>query len=112
VTPTPATTPATALAITLTPDLLTRWLVFIVIAALAGLLIEVLRGGVMPLGWMGGIGAGLLGAWLGAEIVAARIAIAPQIALDGVPLLPAIGGALILTLCFSLLGGTRRRGYY
>jgi uncharacterized membrane protein YeaQ/YmgE (transglycosylase-associated protein family) len=110
--PAPTPTPGPALTIALTPDLLTRWLVLLLIAALAGLLIEVLRGGAMPLGPLGGIAAGLLGAWLGAEILAAQVALAPQIAFDGVPLVPAAIGALVLALGLSLLGGSRHRGYY
>ena len=110
--PTPATTAPPALLIALTPDLLTRWLVLLFIAAVAGLLVEVVRGGVMPLGPLGGIGAALLGAWVGAEILAAQVALAPQLAFDGVPLVPAAVGALVLALGFSLLGGSRRRGYY
>ena len=112
---TPPTTPAAsnaALTIALTPDLLTRWLVLLFIAAVAGLLVEVVRGGVMPLGALGGIGAGLVGAWVGAEMLAAQIAIAPQLAFDGVPLVPAALGALVLALALSLLGGNQRRGYY
>ena len=110
--PTPTPVPGAALTIALTPDLLTRWLVLLLIAAVAGLLVEVVRGGVMPLGPLGGLGAGLLGAWVGAEILAAQIALAPQLAFDGVPLVPAALGALGLALGFSLLGGNRRRGYY
>lgn len=110
--PTPTPAPPTALTIALTPDILTHWLVLILIAALAGLIVEVLRGGAMPLGWVGGVGAGLLGAWLGVEMLATRVAIAPQLAFDGVPLVPAAIGALVLAFVLSLLGGNRRRGYY
>jgi uncharacterized membrane protein YeaQ/YmgE (transglycosylase-associated protein family) len=112
VTPPATPTAGAAVTIALTPDLLTRWLVLLFIAAVAGLLVEVLRGGVMPLGPLGGIGAGLLGAWVGAELLAAQVALAPQIAFDGVPLVPAAAGALVVALGVSLLGGNRRRGYY
>ncbi len=117
----PAATPtvtATATAapgsvtIALNPTDLTHWLVLLIIAALVGLVVEVLRGGAVPLGPLGGIGAALIGAWLGADLLYPRYPILPPIAFDGVALIPAVLGALILGFLFGMLGGSRKRGYY
>ncbi len=113
VTPTVPVTPAPgSVTIALTPTDLTHWLVLLIIAALVGLVIEVLRGGAVPLGPLGGIGAALIGAWLGADLLHPHYPILPQPAFDGVALIPAILGALILGFLFGLLGGSRKRGYY
>jgi uncharacterized membrane protein YeaQ/YmgE (transglycosylase-associated protein family) len=119
VTPLPAVTPTTlaapgtgAVTIALTPTDLTHWLVLLIIAALAGLVVEVVRGGAVPLGPLGGIGAALIGAWLAADLLHPRYPVLPQPAFDGVALIPAVVGALILVLLFGMLGGSsRRRGY-
>jgi uncharacterized membrane protein YeaQ/YmgE (transglycosylase-associated protein family) len=101
-----------AVTIALTPTDLTHWLVLLIIAAVVGLLVEVVRGGAVPLGPLGGIGAALIGAWLAADLLHPRYPILPQPAFDGVALVPAVVGALILGFLFGLLGGSpRRRGY-
>jgi len=41
-----------------------------------------------------------------------RFPLLPQPALEGVALIPACVGALIVGLLWGLLGGRRRRGYY
>lgn len=115
-TPTPPPVVATpapgAVTIALTPTDLTHWLVLLIIAAVVGLLVEVVRGGAVPLGPLGGIGAALIGAWLAADLLHPRYPILPQPAFDGVALVPAVVGALILGFLFGLLGGSpRRRGY-
>lgn len=115
-TPTPPPVVATpapgAVTIALTPTDLTHWLVLLIIAAVVGLLVEVVRGGAVPLGPLGGIGAALIGAWLAADLLHPRYPILPQPVFDGVALVPAVVGALILGFLFGLLGGSpRRRGY-
>lgn len=112
-TPTALAAPGSgAVTIALTPTDLTHWLVLLIIAALVGLVVEVVRGGAVPLGPLGGIGAALIGAWLAADLLHPRYPILPQPAFDGVALVPAVVGALILGFLFGLLGGSpRRRGY-
>jgi uncharacterized membrane protein YeaQ/YmgE (transglycosylase-associated protein family) len=124
VTPTPPTpgpaasltpAPASSLTFALTPADLTHWVLLLLIAALAGLLVEVLRGGAVPGGPLGGIAAALLGAWLGADLLYPRLPPLAQPLLDNVALIPAAGGALIVAYVFSLLAGNsgrRRRGFY
>ena len=111
-TPTPGpVSPSITLAFN--PTDLTHALVLLVIAALCGLIVAVLRGGAMPLGPLGGIGAALVGAWLGADQLTPRLPPIAQPTFDGVAIVPAIIGALLVAFVFSLLAGSqRRRGYY
>src|SRR5437667_4053483 len=111
ITPTPGTGANAPLTIALSSADLSHWLVLLLIAALAGRVIALLRGGAMPLGWVGGIGAALIGAWIGAELVAARVALAPQFNFDGVALVPAALGALVVAFVASLLTRASRSRY-
>ncbi|HMA36947.1 MAG TPA: hypothetical protein VKY74_21005 [Chloroflexia bacterium] len=100
------------MTITLNPNEAGHWLVLLLIAALAGLAVEVVRGGGLPLGFVGEIAAAALGAWIGGDLVQAHIVIMPQPAFQGVALVPAIVGALIIGFLWGLLGGRRRQRYY
>lgn len=86
-----------------------HWLVLLLIAALAGLLVELIRGGAIPLRFVGEIAFAFLGAWLGGDLLPGRITLPPQPVVDGVALIPAAIGALLVGLLWGLLGGRRRR---
>jgi uncharacterized membrane protein YeaQ/YmgE (transglycosylase-associated protein family) len=96
---------------TLTIDMaaVSHWAVLLVIAALAGLLVELARGGGMPLGFVGCIAAALVGAWVFSDLLHPRFPIIPQPTIDNVPLVPAAIGALIAAILWGLLGGRSRR---
>ncbi len=98
---------------TLTIDLSNtgHWLVLLLIAALAGLLVEVIRGGAIPLTFVGEIIFAFAGAWVGGDLLARYLPGLAQPQLDGVALLPAIAGALVVGFLWGSLGGRRRRGY-
>jgi uncharacterized membrane protein YeaQ/YmgE (transglycosylase-associated protein family) len=85
-----------------------HWLVLLLIAALAGLVVELLRGGAIPLGFVGEIVSAFIGAWIGGDLLQPRIALAPTPALEGVALVPAAIGALLVGFLWGLLGGRRR----
>lgn len=89
-----------------------HWLVLVLIAALAGLLVELLRGGAIPLSFVGEILLAFVGAWLGSDLLAPRLPGLAQPAFDNVALIPAVIGALVVGLLWGMLGGRRRRRYY
>ena len=91
-------------------DLL-HWLVLIIVAALCGLVIELLRGGAVPLGWLGGIGSALVGAWIGAEILPGRLPLPSEPAFEGVPLISTVLAALVVAFLFTLLVRSPQRRY-
>ncbi len=80
--------------LSLVPHLLMAGLV----GALAGAIVR----GSLPWGWVGAVLAGLLGSWLGTRLVGT---LGPVI--FGVPLIPALVGALVLALGISVLGRLR-----
>ncbi len=71
-------------------------------AGLVGALADAVVPGRLPWGWIGAILAGLVGSWLGTQIIGH---VGPS--LFGVPIIPGFVGALILAFALSLL--TRRR---
>ncbi len=89
-----------------------HWLVLVLIAALAGLLVELLRGGQIPLRFVGELVFAGIGAWIGSDLLAARLNILLQPTFEGVALVPAAGGALLIGLLWGLLGGRGNRRSY
>lgn len=94
---------------------LTHLLVLLIVGALAGLIGERLVSRGMPFGLLGAIVAGLVGAWLMVDIL--HLVIAPELSIEGIPLLSAIIGAAIVVLLLSLAAGrgafgSRRWGRY
>jgi len=74
------------------------FVLMLLVAALVGFTADALVPGKhIVTGWLGAMGAGLIGSWLGTLLVGR---VGPQ--LLGVPLLPALVGALILILATSL----------
>jgi len=89
---------------------LTHLLVLLLVGAVAGLIGERLVGRGMPGGLIGAIVAGLVGAWLMVDVL--NIMLAHELSLAGIPVLPAILGAAIVVLLFSLVaGGSFARGW-
>jgi uncharacterized membrane protein YeaQ/YmgE (transglycosylase-associated protein family) len=89
-------------------------LVLVLIAALVGVVVELVRGGSIPLGFVGELLAAGIGAWIGSDLVAARLSLLTDPAYEGVALVPAVAGALIIGLLWGFLGGRgrQRERYY
>jgi len=88
-----------------------HWLVLVLIAALAGLVVELVRGGAIPLTFIGELIFAFIGAWIGSDVLAPRVAGLGGPVFDGVALIPAAGIALLVGLLWGMLGGRRRRYY-
>lgn len=74
-------------------------LLMLLVAALVGFAADALiPGRQIEHGWLGAMGAGLVGSWLGTLMIGR---VGPV--LMGVPLLPALVGALVLVLIVSFL---------
>jgi uncharacterized membrane protein YeaQ/YmgE (transglycosylase-associated protein family) len=82
---------------------LTHLLVLLLVGAIAGLIGERLVGRGMPGGLVGAIVAGLVGAWLMVDVL--HLVVAPELSIEGIPVLSAILGAAIVVFLFSLVSG-------
>ena len=78
-------------------------LVLLLLGAIAGLIGERLVRRSMPGGLIGAIVAGLVGAWLMVDVL--HLVLAPELSLEGIPVLSAILGAAIVVFLFSLVAG-------
>lgn len=89
----------------LTVDDLPRVFVMLILAAAFGYLSDLLAGGRVPLGFVGAILFGLLGAWLAADVVRPRVpfALPEEPVFDGVTLVTAGIGAFVLSLTWCVL---------
>ena len=87
---------------------LTHLLVLLIVGAVVGLVAERLTKTALPYGWIGAIVAGLVGAWLMVDVL--KIVIAPSLSIEGIPLISALIGAVIVLLAFSLILGGGRFG--
>lgn len=76
----------------------------IIIGAVIGIIGSAIVGRDMPGGWIGNIIGGLLGAWLGGNLLGSW---GPHVA--GMAVLPAIIGAVIVVFIISLIIGSSRR---
>ena len=98
---------------TVTSDDLPRLFVMLILAAVLGYLAVVIAGGRVPLGALGSIGFGLLGAWVASDLLRPRIpfALTTEPQMDGVRLVTAGLGAFLFSLAWCLLTArlTRRR---
>ena len=65
--------------------------VTLVVAAIVGVIADRIVPGELPYGWLGAIGAGLLGSWLGSMMLGR---VGPTI--GGIPIVSALLGAVIL----------------
>lgn len=75
------------------------FLMMLLVAALVGLAAEALvPGKQLEHGWLGATGAGLVGSWLGSHLLGT---VGPV--LMGVPLIPALVGAVLVCVLVSML---------
>ncbi|AKT36471.1 GlsB/YeaQ/YmgE family stress response membrane protein [Chondromyces crocatus] len=79
-------------------------LVTLAVAAAVGWLADRIVPGDLPYGWLGAIGAGLLGSWLGTLLIGP---LGPRIA--GIPVISALIGATILAFGVELFQKRRSR---
>jgi uncharacterized membrane protein YeaQ/YmgE (transglycosylase-associated protein family) len=83
-------------------------ILFLIIAAVVGIIAEYIVGWRLPLGIVGAVIAGIVGAWLMTRVI--QISGIPDITIWGVPLIRAILGAIILVALWHLVtGGFGRR---
>ncbi|MGB8345383.1 MAG: hypothetical protein WCD86_10895 [Ktedonobacteraceae bacterium] len=90
----------------------TGLIVYLIIAAIIGLIAEFLVGWRLPFGIIGAIIAALVGIWLVTNVI--QISISGDPVIDGVPIITSLIGAIILVAVWHLLTAPlwRRRGRY
>lgn len=76
----------------------------LIIGAVIGALASVIANRDMPLGWVGNIIGGLVGAWLGQAVLGSW-----GLHVAGMAIFPAIIGAIVVVLITSWLFGRRKR---
>lgn len=89
------------------------FLIYLLIAAIVGIIAEFVVGWRMPLGIIGAIIAGLIGVWLMTQVLV--ISGLGDVYLDGVPLIRAVIGAIVLIAIWHALtyrSWSGRRRYY
>ncbi|HLG77755.1 MAG TPA: transglycosylase [Ktedonobacteraceae bacterium] len=89
------------------------FLVYLLVAAIVGIIAEFIVGWRMPFGIIGAIIAGLIGVWLMTQVLI--ISGLGDVYLDGVPLIRAVIGAIILIAIWHALtyrSWSGRRRYY
>jgi len=87
---------------------LIQLLLMLFMAGLVGWLADLAIPGRLPYGWLGAIAAGLVGSWLGTLLIG-HVGPSPF----GIPIIPALVGAIILAVGLELAGKAlgRRRAY-
>src|ERR1700687_3809343 len=78
-------------------------IVLIVIAAVCGLIAERVIGRSLPFGWIGATVAGVVGGWRVVGVL--HVVILPTLSIEGMPIVSAILGAIIVVVLFSLVAG-------
>jgi uncharacterized membrane protein YeaQ/YmgE (transglycosylase-associated protein family) len=87
-----------------------NFLLFLLISAIVGVIAEYIVGWKLPLGIIGAIILGIVGAWLMTDVI--QIGGIGDITVWGVPLIRATLGAIILIAIWHLItSGFRRRRY-
>jgi len=84
-------------------------IVLIVVAAVCGLIAERVMGRSVPFGWIGATVAGFVGAWLMVDVF--HLVILPTLSIEGLPIVSAILGAIIVVVLFSLVAGRLGTGH-
>ncbi len=85
---------------------LVHLIVLLLVAAVCGLIAERLIHSSLPFGWIGAIVAAFVGAWLMVDVF--HLVIVPQFSIEGLPIISAIVGAIIVVFAFSLVAGRGR----
>jgi uncharacterized membrane protein YeaQ/YmgE (transglycosylase-associated protein family) len=97
----------------LSVDDLPRLFVMVLLASVLGYLAHIIAGGRVPLGFIGSIFFGVLGAWLAADVLRPRIpfSLPTEPTFDSVMLVTAGLGAFLFSLAWCLLTArfSRRR---
>jgi uncharacterized membrane protein YeaQ/YmgE (transglycosylase-associated protein family) len=91
----------------------TNVLIYLLIAAIVGILAEFIVGWRLPFGIVGAIVAGIIGIWLMTQVII--ISGLPDWSIDNVPLIQALIGAIILIAIWHLItyrSWSGRRRYY
>jgi uncharacterized membrane protein YeaQ/YmgE (transglycosylase-associated protein family) len=91
----------------------TEFIVYLIVAAIVGLVAEFIVGWRLPFGFIGAIIAALVGVWLLTNVIQLNIAGDPVI--YGVPIIKALIGAILLVALWHLItyrSWHRRRRYY
>ena len=90
----------------------TSLIVYLIIAAIVGVVAEFIIGWRLPFGIVGAIIAGVIGIWLMTQVII--ISGLPNYTVDGVSLIPALIGAIILVAIWHALTyrSWHRRGSY
>ena len=79
-------------------------LLTLIVAGFIGWLADAIVPGRLPYGWLGAVVAGIAGSWLGALLFRMMGLGDGGFSLFGVPLIPALVGAIILAFVVDLLG--------
>jgi len=93
--------------ITLTLPPLDQLLILLLVGLVVGLVAEAIVGTRAPLGFVGAVMLGLLGAWIAGHVL--HFSISPEYTINGVPLLRSLIGAVILALLWALAVRGRAR---
>jgi uncharacterized membrane protein YeaQ/YmgE (transglycosylase-associated protein family) len=88
---------------------LVHLIVLIVVAAVCGLIAERVIGRSLPFGWIGATVAGFVGAWLMVDVL--HLVILPTLSIEGLPIVSAILGAIIVVVLFSVVAGRVGTGH-
>src|SRR5712691_11674449 len=102
-----------AIIIAATITITTGLIVYLVVAAIVGLVAEFIVGWRLPFGFIGAIIAALVGIWLLTNVI--QVVIPGDPVLYGVPIIKALLGAVLLVALWHLLTYRtwhRRRRYY
>jgi uncharacterized membrane protein YeaQ/YmgE (transglycosylase-associated protein family) len=78
------------------------------VGAVCGLIAERVVHSSLPFGWIGATVAGFVGAWLMVDVP--HLVILPTFSVEGLPIVSAILGAIIVVVVFSLVVGRLGRG--
>jgi uncharacterized membrane protein YeaQ/YmgE (transglycosylase-associated protein family) len=86
--------------ITLSLPPLKELLILLLIGLVVGLIAETIVGTRVPLGFVGAVILGMLGAWIAGHVL--HFTISPEYTINGVPLFRSLIGAVILALVWVL----------
>jgi len=93
--------------ITLTLPPLDQLLILLLVGLIVGMVAEAIVGVRAPLGFVGAVILGMLGAWIAGHVL--HFSISPEYTINGVPLLRSLIGAVLLSLLWVLAMRGRAR---